>query len=946
MSLTHYWKFNNNVLDTNGSYHLTANGGATYATGKLVYAIQWDGTAGSAAYNTTGSLITSAGWTVCGWIKRRSSGGGAPGFKIAGGTDVNNTGGVSFAVSYFTGPGSAVWRLSDPDAGNFPAFGIMSTNVVDDTWYFVYIRCDTVAEGLPRFHAAINMGTEYQSAAETGATNFNSIYVYDSVDDLRIYNTKLTLDDINAIYNGGSPSEANIVTASISTQTNSMLYRLVSKTQNVNSRLVLDSAARVQQTYGVLSKQLDKSQGFSTLISPIFTWTIPQLTSTFLRSSFTVNHDLIGVAVKDFSVSYSAEYLLSTMTYGVRVHDTYAVAQASPSILSSIAGVISETYNVSTSTLMRLYTARDHMAQSNLYLPNYAWTDNLFPEFSNANRARYTSPGSQPAIATPKSNIPAAITTEIGNAPELPTKPADKDEFKETLKGVQDGTEITIQNKWFYNKSENSWIYRGDSSAPIVVDDQNNGIITPEIFNKIEFISNMVLPNYFKIFPTQDAYYYYFRSSDRYITFSPEGNDTIRMEIDSGRLYSSLYRQICVGERGAQGPQGPQGPAGTSALPEMIFQPKAVNDELPIKLFAIAPLTLTGNVELPNKHVPDISVRIYNTSTIGDIDDPLYYQKNYLPRYFLNDKVNIKFVNSFLSYINRQELGLTEDIRPIAEIFNPANGTVDTLIAEILIDPTQVKTNRITIYDETVGIIEAETLGSFYIDETNCFVAGSVYFNSIKKSRSFAVKCMQQGPDGVQGPKGISCIQIVDNLIAGQNIVANKPVINVRYDVDSSVFYVFNSDITITDATGSVSSNLCADTVSLLGNNIILNDRDVFSSTFISAEVTLKQCKAVLTYQPRMKTYETPQLDLENWHPTSEIRTKRHWDNHSFRWVDDAIGKNDTCSSPAMTALKVVGQLAGTPGADACCQEPFFYMPQIQDGPCTTDAVPPVSRSS
>jgi hypothetical protein len=401
-----------------------------------------------------------------------------------------------------------------------------------------------------------------------------------------------------------------------------------------------------------------------------------------------------------------------------------------------------------------------------------------------------------------------------------------------------------------------------------------------------------------------------------------------------------------VGERGAQGAAGPQGPAGTSALPEITFQPKAINDELPIKLFAIAPLTLTGNVELPNKHVPDISVRIYSTNSIGDVDDPFYYEKNYLPRYFLNDKTNIKSVNSFLNYINRQELGLTDDVRPIAEILNPVNGSVDTLIAEILIDPTQVKTNRITIFDDTVGIIENETLCYFYFDEINCFVAGSVYFNSIKRSRSFAVKCMQQGPDGVQGSKGISCIQIVDNLIAGQNIVANKPVINVRYDADSSVFYVFNSDITSTDAAGSVSTNLCADTISLYGNNIILNDRDVFSSTFISAEVTLKQCKAVLTYQPRIKTYEAPQLDLENWHPTSEIRTKRHWDNHSFRWVDDAIGKNDTCSSPAKTALKVVGQLAGTPGADACCQEPFFYMPQIQDGPCSTDAVSPVSKSS
>jgi len=947
MSLTHYWKFNNNVLDSEGAYNLTANGGATYSPGKLVYAIQWDGTAGSAAYANTAGIITSVGWTVCGWVKHRSAGGGAPGFKIAGGVDVNDTGGVSFAVSYFSGPGSSVWRLSDPDAGNFPAFPIVSSNITDDVWYFVYIRCDIVAEGIPRFHAAINMGTEYQSAAETGATNFTSIYIYDSVDDLRVYNTKLTLTDLNAIYNSGSPVEATPpTTVSVPTVARSLLIKTSSKPHDFRSRL-LATTAKQHGVYGRSLKTINKSHNVFKLISDIYTYTISISTNAFLKASIQDSHGALAVNLDDFQLPYSAEYLLSLMTYGVRDQSTFSVGQASQIRLSNLTGVIRETYNKQISTLMRLYTARDHMTQANLYLPNYADTDNLFPEFINSNRARYTSPRNLPTVAIAKSQIPAPQATTILNSPELPKTPKDKDEFKETLTGTQDGTPITIQNKWFYNASENSWIYRGDSSVPIVVDDQNNGIITPEIFDKIQFISKMMLPNYFKIFPTQEAYYYYFRSSDRYITFTPEGDDVIRMEIDSGRLYSSLYRQICAGERGNQGAPGKQGPPGTTALPEITFQPKAINDELPIKVFAIAPLSLTGRVNLPNNHVPDMVVRIYTTNSIADIDDPLFYQKNYLPRYFLNDKVNITFVNTFLSYINRQELGLTDDIRPIAEILNPKNGSINKLVAEILVDPTKTKTNRITVYDDAIGILKQETLESFQLDETDCFLSGSVFFSSPKKSRGFAVKCMQQGPDGVQGPKGISCIEITENLLNGQNIVADRPVINVRYDVDSSTFYVFNAPITTTDQnTGIVSSSVCADTVALFGNNIILNDRDVFSSTFISAEVTLKQCKAVLTYQPRMKSYDPPELDLENWHPTSEIRTKRHWDKHSFRWADDASSKETSCSSPARTALQVVGQLAGTPGNDACCQEPFFYMPAIQDGSCPGDTVSPVIKSS
>lgn len=200
---TNYWKFNNSLSDYYSSFNLSAGSGNSYdSSGKLNQAILWDGSGSYAAGSTAGYLVTTTGWTICGWIRKRSSG-GAPGILLNNGYNDSFGPGVSLKIGYNSG--TSKFQLSDPITGNFSPTDFGPT-VTTGTWYFFYVRCD-LNDAIPRFYAAINMGTETQTSADSGANGWNELFIYDSIDDLRLYNTKLLTTDLSAIYNGGSPSE-------------------------------------------------------------------------------------------------------------------------------------------------------------------------------------------------------------------------------------------------------------------------------------------------------------------------------------------------------------------------------------------------------------------------------------------------------------------------------------------------------------------------------------------------------------------------------------------------------------------------------------------------------------------------------------------------------------------------------------------------------------------
>src|SRR5688500_3213307 len=100
-----------------------------------------------------------------------------------------------------------------------------------------------------------------------------------------------------------------------------------------------------------------------------------------------------------------------------------------------------------------------------------------------------------------------------------------------------DGAEVCDKygNRWFFNGEVATWISKGAIQSPITVTESNDGVITPTIYDQLSklrtYVNTGVNLRPLKILPGRDAYWYYFRSSDKFLKFQPEGEDALRIEL-------------------------------------------------------------------------------------------------------------------------------------------------------------------------------------------------------------------------------------------------------------------------------------------------------------------------------------------------------------------------------------------------------------------------------
>lgn len=750
----------------------------------------------------------------------------------------------------------------------------------------------------------------------------NDFQALSYIDDLRIYASDLTSADVKAIYSGGIGTEDIVSSNSVFSKTLSVLRTPTLKAHTTQRSLL---GQRIRRQAVTISKI---GEYFKTNTTNAFIQAGRDHTSTAsLIKQISKQHSTKPAVIKEFNKTLSSSlYSVYTIFHNHNLNVAIIGAlEKTSSTTISVLGELRKTHSTGTST----YTARDHTNSANFYLPHYIDAVCYFNGFATKGKAKFTNPKDLPKPPASQFKAPF-ILTKPNSLPVFPKGPADADQVIDNF-----------GNRWFYDSASGAWISKGDSKSPEIANDTTDGIITPEISDKLQYLRNSSrLPNYFKLAPTNEAYYYYLRSSDKMIKFNPESPERLRMEIDTGRLFSVLYRQICPGLKGEIGDTGKQGPDGVNGLRELSFLPSAGGSFVDFKGFLHAPIKKDSGFDVVNNHIPLISIRLYAIEETGHINDPLFYQKNYLPRYFMNDTINMPFVNKFLAYVQKQELGLADDNIPISEILNPATETIlGDILAEIRVDPSGAFKNEMFYVNENIGLNVEDTINSFYYDDVNCVVAGSFVFAIAKEPYTYAVKAMQMGLDGAKGPKGISCIEISELVLSNQNIVATNPIINVRLDINTKTFYSFNANLQDTDIQ-TISNNLCATYINLLAGNDILNDKPAFESTFVSVETTLKRCKTITSYTPKVKPHTDFELDLMNWHPTGEISSSKNFSNYSFNWTTNAATISANCTTNGKSALRTIGQLSSAP-SNTCCQEPFFYMPGVQDGPCGEAASPP-----
>jgi len=502
-----------------------------------------------------------------------------------------------------------------------------------------------------------------------------------------------------------------------------------------------------------------------------------------------------------------------------------------------------------------------------------------------------------------------------------------------------DGDEICDQygNRWEYSSDKDAWLTKGVVHAPTYVSESQDGIISPDIYSKLNklrtYLGTGVDLRPLKLAPGTDAYWYYFRSSDKCIRFVPEGPSALRIEIDKARLFQILMKEVCPGLPGPRGDRGDQGLDGRPGADETCFEPSDLHDrQLDFAIYTPTPLLAGGSITLSNDHIPNIAVRICPIiPPEGAVTSSTIDQLEYMPAWLhKSDKTGMeatRFQSTMDKFVKRA-LGQTVDENlcgiALSNVLGAYTGTLGTPIVTVDISP--VDPEDITIASD-LPIDEVSTLNTIKFDPETGITCGSIFLepgnNWEDIADLFCVKCRQRGPDGIRGLPGDCMVQIVECTIDSSNITASCPMINARMDCDQDTIYSLCADVL---------EEVCVSLVSLLPDSDTLANTSVLDSVFAAAQVILDECKYINRYEVELKEDEIPELELVHWDPQPGCFTKRHYDRHKFDWVPetdippcDVLGTwySPDDARPGKYPWDLVKALE--PDDAECCEEDFFY---------------------
>lgn len=551
-------------------------------------------------------------------------------------------------------------------------------------------------------------------------------------------------------------------------------------------------------------------------------------------------------------------------------------------------------------------------------------------------------------------------------------------------KNPQDGSEVidAYGTRYKYDLQTESWLTIGTITSPPVATEDNNGLVNPDIYQKLDkikrYIDNGGQFNSLKLRPGTDAYYYLFHSSDKTIRFSSESNNVVRIEVDRGRIYSLYSKVICVGPKGERGLIGDRGPDGRTTEFEICYTPTTRTGKK-IEFAAVVPLGFDRSVivKLPNNHVPDISIRFYKVIDKIPCDDAASPDETTTKnvavlatdqfattfgKQSVDQKDQVTVLEKFLRSINavspqleafklekqKESLGLYSQV---AACTIPLSGIVaigqnklilEEPLVEVLIDPYGLVAPR---YATNLALDFSKTTASY--DPTTGLACLSLVALGEVFNGEYCIKARQKGPDGQKGCSGERTVKIIKRSIDNSNIAATTPITNIRFDDGSETIHFTAADIR---------DETCAVQFQPNAGSALLNNALAGDSVYIAAEMTVESCKRFNHYTFSVEVPVTPELELPHWSPQPGCRTSRDFYKHKFDWVntldpnceqnlnyyrpEPPVTTTASSSSAATTQASQVGgqylpfdiKLPTTPSQETYNQADFFYIPNIQNG--------------
>jgi len=515
------------------------------------------------------------------------------------------------------------------------------------------------------------------------------------------------------------------------------------------------------------------------------------------------------------------------------------------------------------------------------------------------------------------------------------------------------GTEICDKygNRWLYDAGQDGWISKGTVTTPANVTEQNDGLVSPGVYEQIRMLKTFIDTGFdmrsFKISPGLGAYWYYFRSSDKMFRFRVEGEDCLRIEVDRARIYQLILREVCPGIRGLVGETGITGLGGITGADETCFTPSTVDEErLDFAIYSPTPLLdPKGDIPLPNDHVPEISIRLYKVVIPENASATTVSQLQHLNVVFqsMDHPEIINKFNQTRKILQDQSLGVRSQAAnfcdiPLSPVINYLSSTMLASDWGVNVEISPVAATDASVESKSdIPIDELRTLNSIQYDAETNIVCGSLYLvagNSWDSlSSDWCIKSRQKGPDGIKGDPGECRLSIAECTIDDTNILATCPIINTRLDCDLEVIYTLCAGLL---------DEVCVDKVSLLPDSATLANSSALKSTFAAAQMTLEECKTVHRHKVVLEEDELPELALLHWDPQPGCFTQRHFDRHKFNWIPGTdVPACDSVATwfgpdtvrPGKYPWGV--EVAAEPEADECCQDDWFYCPNVQNAPCS-----------
>lgn len=500
-------------------------------------------------------------------------------------------------------------------------------------------------------------------------------------------------------------------------------------------------------------------------------------------------------------------------------------------------------------------------------------------------------------------------------------------------KNPADGDAISDKfgNVYEYDAQTDSWAMKGKVVSPDIVTESNAGLILPSIYKRLQYlrtVKNQADLTSFKIEPASDSYWYYFRSPSGLIRFEVEDPNTIRLEIDRGRLTNLFLKKTLhaygnptcpTGAKGLPGDQGRTGPKGING---------GYLGVEPYYLPTTAVRTLTFATIVPTPIDTPISVRLYRTGTgiTSQAAEPFLIEN--AKRLGIEQYRESLELNAFNSSIKAQSFSLSP-------VFTGTSETVPSFIIEV-----DSATSKYTVIKSLYDIDRGNT--SFVYDDATGILSGTITLSTRSWGPNWSIKTTQKGPIGDVGDDAACFLTPVGCDVTNHDIQALCPIVNVRLECNTNVIRTFCYPL---------SDALCTSRIAFAPNSESISDLGAEDGTFAAAKVGLDECKDVYQYSFTPGEAKTPNLVLADWAPQPGCVTKRHYDKQKFDWTPNTnmAGCNQVAIWLSPTDLRGTKYpwtniTQAEPERDLCCQDDFFYCPNLQTQECPKPAarvVPP-----